>query len=127
MNRGRVDQVGTPREVYDQPASIFVAQFIGTPPMNLLPDGQMGPSGQVVGIRPEYLRPVADGPLQATVRQVEHLGHEALLLADTDAGLRLVARTAPSHELPLPGEPVWFDAEERHLHRFDTATGERVR
>jgi len=127
MNKGRVEQVGTPRDVYDQPASVFVAQFIGTPPMNMLPDGLLGREGQVVGVRPEHLRPVADGPLHGTVRQVEHLGHEALLIADNESGLRFTARTAPSHDLPLPGEAVSFDADERHLHRFDTATGERVR
>ena len=126
INQGRIEQVGTPREVYDKPASVFVAQFIGTPPMNLLPAGMFGRDDVRVGVRPEHLLPVAQGRLRATVRQVEHLGHEALLMADTADGLHLVARTAPSHELPLPGEPVEFEADEQHIHLFDAATGVRL-
>ena len=126
INQGRIEQVGTPTEVYDRPASVFVAQFIGTPPMNLLPAGMFGRDDVRIGVRPEHLRPVADGRLEATVRQVEHLGHEALLMAETADGIRLVARTAPSHELPLPGELVAFEADQQHIHRFDAATGERL-
>ncbi|MEQ1833916.1 MAG: ABC transporter ATP-binding protein, partial [Candidatus Eisenbacteria bacterium] len=79
LNAGRLEQVGTPQEVYDRPASSFVAQFIGTPPMNLLGPGHLGGDGVQVGIRPEHLLVTPGGPLQGTVRQVEHLGHEVLL------------------------------------------------
>ena len=126
INKGRIEQVGTPQDVYDAPASTFVAQFIGTPPMNLLPVGVMGGDGVQLGVRPEHLRIDADGQLEAVVRQIEHLGHEVLLLADGDAGLRLTARVAPHEAMPQPGDPVRFGVDERFVHRFDAATGVRL-
>ncbi|MDT3442333.1 ABC transporter ATP-binding protein [Pseudofrankia sp. BMG5.37] len=106
LDGGRVEQVGTPTEVYDQPASVFVAGFLGAPPMNLLPATAAGRGGQVVvtadgveiplwpggadptevtlGIRPEHLRmlpagapaPVGSARLAGTVTGVENLGSE---------------------------------------------------
>ncbi len=126
LNAGRLEQVGTPQDVYDHPSSAFVAQFIGTPPMNLLPPGLFGTSLVQVGIRPEHLLLTPGGPLQGTVRQVEHLGHEVLLLTESDGGTRLAARVAPSSDLPIVGDVVLFDAAPQHLHRFDAVTGVRV-
>ena len=125
LSAGRLEQVGTPQDVYDRPASAFVAQFIGTPPMNLLQPGQMGSADVRVGIRPEHLLLAADGPLEGTVRQVEHLGHEVLLLTEA-AGGRLTARVAPHADLPVVGDTVQFDAPDALLHRFDAATGLRL-
>ncbi|MGB8860441.1 MAG: ATP-binding cassette domain-containing protein [Ilumatobacteraceae bacterium] len=126
LNAGRLEQVGTPQDVYDRPASAFVAQFIGTPPMNLLPPGQLGSADVQVGIRPEHLVITPNGPLQGTVRQVEHLGHEVLLLGEAEGGSRLVARVSPASVLPEVGDVVSFDAAPQHLHRFDAVTGARV-
>ncbi|MFM8310628.1 MAG: ABC transporter ATP-binding protein [Ilumatobacteraceae bacterium] len=130
VNAGRIEQVGTPQEVYDRPATEFVAQFIGTPPMNVLPDGVLGDAGTRVGIRPEHLHLSAEGPLAAAVRQVEHLGHEVLVIAEiaegAGSGERVVVRTVPSPDLPGVGATVRLDAEQRHRHRFATATGARV-
>ena len=125
LNGGRLEQVGTPQDVYDYPASAFVAQFIGTPPMNLLQPGQLGSADVQVGIRPEHLVLAADGVLGGTVRQIEHLGHEVLLLTESPAG-RLTARVAPHADLPVVGDAVRFDVADRHLHRFDAITGVRV-
>ena len=125
LNRGRLEQVGTPQDVYDHPASAFVAQFIGTPPMNLLQPGQLGSADVQVGIRPEHLVLAADGALDGTVRQIEHLGHEVLLLTESPAG-RLTARVAPHADLPVVGDAVRFAVADRHLHRFDAVTGVRV-
>ena len=125
LNGGRLEQVGTPQDVYDHPASAFVAQFIGTPPMNLLQPGQLGSADVQVGIRPEHLVLAADGVLGGTVRQIEHLGHEVLLLTESPAG-RLTARVAPHADLPVVGDAVRFAVADRHLHRFDTVTGVRV-
>ena len=125
LNGGRLEQVGTPQDVYDHPASAFVAQFIGTPPMNLLQPGQLGSADVQVGIRPEHLVLAADGVLGGTVRQIEHLGHEVLLLTESPAG-RLTARVAPHADLPVVGDAVRFAVTDRHLHRFDTVTGVRV-
>ena len=125
LSDGRLQQLGTPQEVYERPATAFVAQFIGTPPMNLLPPGLLGSDHVRVGIRPEHLELRAGGRLQATVRQVEHLGHEVLLIADT-GGHRVVARLDPTAFVPAVGDPVAFDAEPARLHHFDAASGERV-
>ncbi len=125
LNGGRLEQVGTPQDVYDHPASAFVAQFIGTPPMNLLQPGQLGASDVQVGIRPEHLLLATDGVLGGTVRQIEHLGHEVLLLTESPAG-RLTARVAPHADLPVVGDAVRFDVDDSHLHRFDAVTGVRV-
>jgi multiple sugar transport system ATP-binding protein len=125
LNEGRLQQVGTPQEVYDRPATAFVAQFIGTPPMNLLPAGMWGSETVQVGIRPEHLRLVPGGPLHAVVRQVEHLGHEVLLFADAN-GTRLVSRIDPASFVPEVGDPVAFDAEPGRLHRFHPESGERI-
>jgi multiple sugar transport system ATP-binding protein len=106
LDKGRLQQVAPPRELYDRPANAFVAGFVGNPPMNLFPtrlvrDGQGRPAIQIgarsvpvlsgripagtagnaeltAGVRPEALRITPDGPLQATVDHVENLGHEAL-------------------------------------------------
>ena len=125
LDQGRLQQVGTPREVYERPATAFVAQFIGTPPMNLLPPGVWGSAEVRVGIRPEHLRIDPAGPLRATVRQVEHLGHEVLVVADAD-GTKVVARLVPTAEVPAVHDVVGLDAEPGRLHRFDAATGVRV-
>src|SRR5690349_9730085 len=61
MNAGRMEQFGTPEEVYHHPASTFVASFIGSPPMNLLKDVQGGRNGAITGIRPEHLDVANDG------------------------------------------------------------------
>jgi len=126
LNAGRLEQVGTPQEVYDRPASVFVAQFIGTPPMNLLPPGMLGSSSVRVGVRPEHLHLSTTGPLHGTVRQVEHLGHEVLLSADLDGGLRVTARLGVDETLPGVGDAVAFAAAERHLHRYDAVSGLRL-
>ena len=125
LSEGRLQQVGTPQDVYDRPATAFVAQFIGTPPMNLLPPGMVGSDAVQVGIRPEHLKLTPGGQLHAVVRQVEHLGHEILLFADA-AGTRLVSRLDPGSFVPEVGDPVAFDADPGRMHHFDAASGERV-
>ena len=132
VNAGRIEQVGTPQDVYDRPATAFVAQFVGTPPMNLLPAGVLGGSDVRVGVRPEHLLIEPDGRLRATVRQVEHLGHEVLVVADLEpadamgaADVRVVARTVPTAALPAIGGSVLLGARDAHLHRFDAVTGMR--
>ncbi|MFZ9628990.1 MAG: ABC transporter ATP-binding protein [Ilumatobacteraceae bacterium] len=130
VNGGRIEQVGAPQDVYDRPASAFVAQFVGTPPMNLLPAGLLGDASVQVGVRPEHLRLATTGPLAGVVTQVEHLGHEVLVIADlaegVAAGTRVVARMPPAPDLPVAGQRVSFDADERDRHRFDAASGMRL-
>src|SRR4051812_3745159 len=103
LRDGEIEQVGTPLELYDRPANQFVAQFIGTPQMNVvaaaeLPQlqGALGavPAGGYVGLRPEnlVLKPAGTGHVQGTVELVEALGAETLIYVNTGAKLPLVAR-----------------------------------
>jgi ABC-type sugar transport system ATPase subunit len=126
MNRGRVDQVGTPQEVYARPASVFVAQFIGTPPMNVLPQGALGESGHLVGVRPEHLEITPGGELPAEVTLVELLGHETHVTATLADGHPVVVRLPAEAPPPGVGETIRLDAAERHRHRFDAETGYRI-
>ena len=122
MNAGRMEQFDTPENVYNHPASAFVASFIGSPPMNLLKKGPNaahgGPPDAILGIRPEHLTLGTDGwPVQ--VETVELLGAERLVHARLGDELLTIrtdeATPAPpvagiAHVLPHPGRLHWFDA-----------------
>ncbi|HEY3462932.1 MAG TPA: sn-glycerol-3-phosphate ABC transporter ATP-binding protein UgpC [Gaiellaceae bacterium] len=102
MNKGELQQLGTPEELYEHPANTFVARFIGSPAMNMLPSSVIGigGTGQLAGFRPEHVRlgngQAGSGNLDAAVEVVEYLGDEQL------AHLRL-----GDHEIvvKLPVEP----------------------
>lgn len=85
MRAGRVEQFGTPAEVYGRPANVFVAGFVGSPAINLLPGGLLPGSAQTVGIRPEDVVLADDGPLDLAVVLCEHLGAQQLLTLRNDA------------------------------------------
>lgn len=140
--RSNLMQFGTPEEVYHRPANLFVARFIGSPPMNLFEgqaqngsvrlsttsmalDAQL-PAAVTVGIRPEHVRLNAgEGPaLSGVVEGGENLGHEKLWFISTPEG-RVVARTPDGVHL-ANGESVSVRFPEEKLHLFDTATGERI-
>ena len=97
MNDGRLEQVGTPEELYERPANLFVAGFIGSPSMSLVPVAALplelpgAPAGAVLGVRPEHARLWEQGdgllgPLEGEVAYVEALGRETFL--GVDAGAR---------------------------------------
>ena len=118
LDRGRLQQAAPPRELYERPANVFVAGFIGNPPMNLfatrvsangrglavgsqtLSIGDAAhaslESARTAGVRPEAVHVKAgaatDGAVRAVVEHVEYLGHEALAHVSIDGGIRLVAR-----------------------------------
>jgi multiple sugar transport system ATP-binding protein len=139
LNKGVLQQVGPPHELYDRPANLFVARFIGTPEMNVLPvdaaraAGLVGelPAGTAqVGVRAESVqisRPqavVGDGA-SALVDVVEHLGFEALVhLRVNGAALKLVARVE-SKDAPRPGDRLRVRMPEGLLHAF-AADGTRI-
>ena len=79
MRDGHVEQNGPPEELYSRPATAFTARFIGTPPMNLIPDG-----GKTIGIRPEHIRIVSQDGRPARVRSVEHLGADSIVICEID-------------------------------------------
>jgi multiple sugar transport system ATP-binding protein len=125
MNDGRVMQTDRPQALYDQPTNLFVATFMGSPPMNLITEQNL-----TVGFRPEDVQPVnaSRAPhartVSARVLVVEPLGNEALVHAHTE-GFEFTARVAPD-AAPKPGDTLDFAIDLSKLHYFDPATGERV-
>ncbi|MFD1910851.1 sn-glycerol-3-phosphate ABC transporter ATP-binding protein UgpC [Halodurantibacterium flavum] len=114
MNGGHAEQIGAPLEVYRAPNTTFVAGFIGSPPMNLLPGASLGHPAPLVGLRPEHLRVGAPARLTATVRYAEALGAETLIHMMLDGGspvcLRIEGQMIPPEvgvRLPL----VFDDAD----------------
>jgi multiple sugar transport system ATP-binding protein len=150
LNAGRLEQLGSPAEVYDQPASTFVATFLGAPPMNLLPATARSEGGRVrivadgvdmtlwygdledrpvlVGVRPEHLRLVTsahDGPrLDAMVTAVENLGSEEV--AFCTVGDHQVAVRGSRPLGTVAAERVVLGAGLERIYLFDPATTRRL-
>jgi ABC-type sugar transport system ATPase subunit len=125
MRRGQLQQIGTPQQVYAKPETVFVATFIGTPPMNVMPAGLFEGGDALVGVRPEHLQISSDGGLPATIRMVEQLGHETLWICDA-GGTRVVVRQDAEAPVPAIGAEVHLDASQAHRHRFDPVTECRI-
>ena len=145
MNAGRMEQIGTPEEVYHRPATTFVASFIGSPPMNLiqghadgsrfiaggqtlaLPTAAPRDGALILGLRPEHTGLDRAGAPGWTLRveALEMLGAERLVygrLGDTLFTVRIDAMLVP----PQVGDIVTLQASPAHLHWFDAATQQRV-
>ncbi|MCA1371637.1 ABC transporter ATP-binding protein [Bradyrhizobium sp. BRP14] len=120
MNKGKIEQIGSPMELYRRPVNTFVARFIGSPQMNLVPGSKIGRSdASLVGIRPEHLTiRMDDGPLHGAVSHVEHLGADTNIFVEVaDIGL-IVARVSGDVEAK-PGDHLRLGARPDLLHRFD--------
>jgi multiple sugar transport system ATP-binding protein len=154
MNHGELQQVGPPQEVYDRPANLFVASFIGNPPMNTIPakivrngdetavaiggvPAVLPPSlaaavneadltNVVIGVRPEHLRLDGEGLVRATVVLVESLGHERHVVCRLQGESVVIVRQASHEPMPTEGDDVLLDAQPGTFHVFDAATGVRV-
>jgi multiple sugar transport system ATP-binding protein len=132
LRDGQIEQVGTPLELYDHPANQFVAQFIGTPQMNVVPAAHWPPqvqqlcppaaAGGAVGLRPEnvVVRQDGQGLVKGRVDLIEALGAETLLYVSTGEGAHLVARQSERTSLS-PGDAVTLDVVTGHAHWFDAA------
>jgi multiple sugar transport system ATP-binding protein len=129
IDRGRIRQVGTPREIYDEPADTFVATFLGSPPMNLVPQ-----NGVLLGFRPEHFVPLADATggadgavaFQFSVHREEYLGSERLLygeIGETKAVARFPATSPLAAE---PGRTLDFGVDRQRLKAFDAQSGLRA-
>ncbi len=129
MNAGRMEQFGTPEEVYNRPATTFVASFMGSPPMNLLknaPNADFGgKAGAIFGIRPEHLQVGTSGwPVQ--VETIEMLGAERLLYCKL-GGEALIVRTDESlTSAPEIGSTIHVAPRADRLHWFDADSGKRI-
>ena len=121
LRAGRIEQVGTPLELYNHPCNQFVAGFIGSPRMNFVPAAQVphaAPGTHTVGIRPEHAQLADDGPLQMVISQVEQLGSTSILHGNVvpDAPFELIL----SGQTKLRrGDTVKLNAPAEHLHFFD--------
>jgi ABC-type sugar transport system ATPase subunit len=136
MNHGVLEQVGTPEELYEQPANRFVAGFIGSPAMSFIEARSVGsvlagasvPEGAVVGVRPEHARPWREGligPLKGTVAFVEALGRETFVGVDVgDTRLVVFEEGRATRDV---GESIEFGLVESGLRYFDAETGTAVR
>ncbi|MEL6682419.1 MAG: ABC transporter ATP-binding protein [Pseudomonadota bacterium] len=121
---GKIAQVGTPRELYESPANLFVAQFIGSPRMNVVPaatvDYQGAPDGAVsIGMRPEHIDIVESGQghLQGTVDVLEYLGADTfVILSCGDAG-QVTARVNGTTDL-TPGDSLGLRVIDGMFHFF---------
>ena len=124
MNAGVMEQFGTPEEVYHTPASIFVASFIGSPPMNLLRHAPNSKPGTILGIRPEHLDITSAG-WEVRVDTVELLGAERLVYA-TMGGDSLIVRIEEGSAAPKAGDTIHVTPRENRLHWFHAETGKRL-
>src|SRR5437868_12455875 len=126
MNGGRAEQIGAPLEVYARPATTFVASFIGSPPMNLIPQERDGRK-VLFGIRPEHLEPCApaEALLTADVDLVEPLGADTLVYGHLDGhGVRIAARLPASAQVRAGRLPLCYRPADAHY--FDAASGKRL-
>ena len=132
MQRGRVRQLGTPKELYDHPADTFVAGFLGSPPMNLLQR-----DGRIIGFRPEQLLPAApdtaaDGAfaLQVRIQRLEFLGADWLVYGILEGGAaeqKILSKVSPDVARTLQeGELREFRVQPGSLRFFDPVSGLRI-
>lgn len=131
MNAGKVRQIGTPQEIYNDPTDIFVATFLGSPPMNLLDHQQY-----YVGFRPENFLPVGvmgNGSgvksFSFNVGRIENLGSDRLLygtIAEEEKD-RTISKLPSTVSVPIePGEEYEFVVRDDHLRYFDKGSGLRI-
>ena len=154
LDQGVLQQVGAPQDVYARPANLFVARFIGNPPMNTVTgdvtriDGGVGvriPGGTVtlppalgaaverrgleqvvLGVRPEDLAFDDGGLIRATVSLVEALGHERHVICRLEDGQLIIVRQPVSAAPPVEEREVGVATDAAHLHVFNAASEERV-
>jgi multiple sugar transport system ATP-binding protein len=155
LNEGLLQQVGPPQDVYERPVNLFVARFIGNPPMNTVtgtivradggghavavPGGEIAVKPEVgkaldrlalaevvVGIRPEHLKLGAVGPIEATVSVVESLGHERHIFCRLSDDQPVIVRQQAADAAPAEQTATRLTFDDTNLHLFDPTTGRRV-
>ena len=155
MTDGILQQVGPPQEVYERPGNLFVARFIGNPPMNTVTGRVVGESGTlavdveghrvplapehaaavtaagssaiVLGVRPEHLTVGDEGVLPAVVTVIESLGHERHVICRLDgAGQMVIVRQSTDRPAPAIGSAVHLAVDAANVHLFDADTERRL-
>jgi multiple sugar transport system ATP-binding protein len=149
MNHGVIEQFGTPREIYDRPATMFVADFIGSPPMNFLPFAgglqkgakeivvqgatvavpelreDVAPGDMALGIRPEHIRFDDHSQLRGAIYGTEYLGTTQIVAVETAKGL--IKARVPAELRLSAGENVGLALNAARLSLFDKASGRAIR
>jgi multiple sugar transport system ATP-binding protein len=120
LRAGRIEQVGSPLELYRSPRNLFVAGFIGSPRMNVIGGAEAARHGaHTIGIRPEHIDVAADGPWQGRVGVAEHLGSDTFLhIHDTGLADTITVR-APGEVSMRHGDRVGLSPRTDQIHRFD--------
>ena len=119
LNKGKVEQVGRPLDLYAKPASLFVAGFIGSPQMNFIDGAFAAQHGAAtIGVRPEHLRVMADGPIKGTLKHAEQLGNETFAYVDAGAMGEIIARVEGTLAKE-PGSDIALTFAPEHLYRFN--------
>jgi multiple sugar transport system ATP-binding protein len=148
MNHGLIEQFGTPREIYDRPRSMYVANFMGSPPMNFLefhtglargtksvqvqgadvaiPEiyDDHAPTDLALGVRPEHVRLSDDSRLRGEVLGTEYLGTTQIVIIETAGGLVKARVSADAHV--NPGETVGMELASTHLSLFERGSGRAI-
>ena len=124
LNAGRIEQVGKPLDLYERPASLFVAGFIGSPKMNLLTGKHAARFGaSTIGVRPEHLSVTSSGDgWTGTVHRTENLGSESYVYADIGLEEPMIARVSGTAAFSH-GDNVVLQASEQAILRFDAKGG----
>ncbi|MCY4451713.1 MAG: ABC transporter ATP-binding protein [Immundisolibacterales bacterium] len=135
MSDGKIEQIGTPDDLYRRPASRFVAAFVGSPPINLLDgyaadgrlivndhplalEGEPATGEVILGIRPEHLQFMATGGLECRIDQIEPMGRETLYVADSPLGnIRVLESGAGARH--APGENLRIGFHPEHVLLFE--------
>jgi multiple sugar transport system ATP-binding protein len=126
LRAGKVEQVGAPMELYNDPANTFVAGFIGSPQMNFLKAGALGMRSDTMGVRPEHIAISRDaGQIEGTVSHVEKLGGETLVYVNTAAQGLLTVRLFGEHDYPVD-QAAFLTPDQGRAFHFN-ADGQRMR
>ncbi|MDH3221400.1 MAG: sn-glycerol-3-phosphate ABC transporter ATP-binding protein UgpC [Gammaproteobacteria bacterium] len=144
MNSGVAEQIGSPLEVYRSPRTLFAAQFIGSPAMNVLggkiETGELRLDNQavipyhgdyqgevIVGIRPEHLHPDDNGPIELLAGLAEPLGANTLLHGSLNGSREALTASLPGiHYLPRSAQTVKLSVAAENIHLFEKATEQRI-
>ncbi len=120
LNRGNIEQIGTPMELYNHPKSLFVAGFIGSPKMNLI-SGSIANKHQAttIGVRPEHIEIVSGkGEWQGKILLTEHLGSDSFLHIDAGDACRLIVRASGDFK-GKPDDKISLKPDATRIHKFD--------
>jgi len=127
LNAGRIEQIGSPMELYNKPDNLFVASFIGSPQMNFVDGTRVDDTGaKTVGIRPEHISVSREsGKWKGKVIHAEHLGADTILYVETEAAGLITVRLFGEHHYN-EGDVIFITPDDSKVHRFN-ADGKAIR